>query len=329
MSLRTVFAMLEDAVPAASRSGAGGTGLFFVLNSGFLRPFHVLVYSLARNGSLLDLPVVVISEDAKLADDPVVAAVADRFVLAGAQEIAQFAGISDRKVEEGLRLGWIAKYTFLKWLVFADHGFRRHVYLDADMLCLNPCDGLAELADADLYAAPVFDKKLTRDPQGWMRPLGERERRVAHFLESGNRTSLNSGVMVANHRLLDGTFRRRLIALAESEPVPVEQLVIRRLLRDGADYTFGPLPPLFNFNHGFLAAMGVPRQLRLLGAMKLLHFVGGGLKPWSVRGPAAEESAWISDTLWRRTADEACQALTLFAEARDRLDRAEPTVERP
>lgn len=316
MSLRSIATLLDGGAGAGKPGGNGRTGLFFVLNRPFLLPFRVLIYSLVKNRSLLDLPVVVISEERAVAEDPVVASLADRFVFAGPEAVAQFSKISREKVEEHLRLPWIAKYTFLKWLIFDDYGFERHVYLDADLLCLNPCDDLAGLAEADLYAGPIFDKRLVWSRLGFPLPVAAREGRMRDFLAREAWRKLNSGVLVLNGKAVDKAFRERLIALAEQDEVPVEQLAVRRLLTADPAYSRTLFSPLYNFNQGFLTYLTAQTQLRLLGQIKLLHFIGSDNKPWDSDFLAGSpREATISEALWNAYAQEARYSHPLFESA--------------
>ncbi|WP_374275767.1 glycosyltransferase [Brevundimonas sp.] len=329
MSLRRLALAIHGAV-STSGPPEPRTALIFVLNSAFLRPFHVLVYSLARVRTLTKYPIIVISEDAAVFRDPLVRAVTDHSVLAGPEQIAEFANISPERVREDLRKGWIAKYTFLKWLVFQDYGFDRHIYIDADIVALNDCEHLAALSEHDLYGAPVFKRDLIIDETGARRPVVEREQRMSAFLADGNERSLNSGVMVINRRAMEPEFRAGLIATAESKSYTVEQAVVRDFIRRSDRYSMGVLSSYDNFNHGFLASLSAPTQLKHLDRVRLLHYVGADKKPWNAAymdDPTRIER--LTDSLWRILERESRTASPLTRRAAQRLDRLEKRAASP
>ena len=309
MSLRTLATRVDGSASSHAPSGvAGRAALVFVFNREFLWPFKVLAFSLIKAGSLLDLPVIVISEDRSLEDEPLIEEIADRFVVADDRLLGQFANISGERVVEQLRLDWIAKYTLLKWLVFDDYGYDRHVYMDADVLCLNAPDELATLGDADLYLSPRFEPTLIRVPGVAPLPRPEREANVLAFASQDSFENINTGVFVANRAVLGPGFRGELIATAERLKIRTEQSVIQRVLADEPSYSRRWLAPQFNFHHGHLGALTVRTQIDLLATIKLLHFIGSEAKPWD-----GERAKPLISAVWRGFAKEAAERDPIFA----------------
>jgi hypothetical protein len=309
LSLRALAHRLYGREQPVHRSKAAeGAALVFVLNRDFVWPFRVLLFSLVKSRSVLDAPIVLISEDETLQSDPLVEAVVDRFVPARGDLLVPFADISPERVPEHQRLGWIAKYALLKWLVFDDYGFERHVFMDADTLCLNPVDALLELNSADLHLTPQFDPRLLRGPDGAKLPRAEQEANVLEFVRRTEFANLNSGVFVANHAVLTPDFRAELIGMARRLQIKTEQSVLQRVLRDSPQHTRSWLSPRFNFHHGHLSPLSVRTQIAELDRSYLLHFIGSHAKPWD--GGTAKP---FTRAVWLQYAREAAEADPVFA----------------
>ena len=285
------------------------TGLFFVLNRKFLPGLKVLIYSLIVNETFLDLPIYIVSEERELIDDPFIQAIADHTLLATSEHIKQFSGISSDKVVEDLRLDWIAKYTYMKWLIFDNFGLDQQIFIDSDIICLKPANEMLDMTQADMMAGPVFEPTLTETASG---------RRYSSKTLYGNmrafaRTAIppgermNSGVMVINKNLLNSQTRADLIAFAEQGKFPVEQRALREWLSSRDDRSMQMFSPKYNFNAGYFLKMSAMGQIRLLGEITFLHFSGRGRNPWE-RG----EPKNIADDLWWHLATEAGKLDPLF-----------------
>lgn len=308
MSLRALLDVSEARVEPTTR--ADSAALAFVLNRSFLPGLRTLAYSMVLNRTLLDLPILVISEDSEIALDPLIATISDRVVIVEPDDLDQFSQISNERVVEHLRLDWIPKYTFLKWMLFGDHGFRKIIFLDADMVCLQNIDDLLEMNEADLYAGPIFNRALYRDPTGRDLALTESSRNIEAFVANPPAVSagLNTGLMVINSGALSTRFRGALVDLAERKAYTVEQAVVNSLLRSGAEWSGGALSSLYNFNSGYLRYLDGITQVRMLARIKVLHFVGSR-KPWHASGGRSLDSH-----LWHVLARQAAAASPLLAE---------------
>jgi lipopolysaccharide biosynthesis glycosyltransferase len=287
------------------------SALAFVLDSSFVVGLKTLAFSMIKQDTLVDLPVIVLSNDAAVTDDPFVHALADHVVRISPHDVSRFDGISAELVREQLRLDWIPKYTFLKWLIFDDWGVDQLIWIDADVLCTGKVDHLTELRDQELYAAEVFQKSMhsTDDGEGDLLPIEQRESNILRHanVEVPPGPTLNSGVMVINRPLLDRAFQHELIATATAQPFENEQQVVRTVLERRG--TRGWLSPLDNFHHNYVKQISAPAQEDLLARVRLLHYVGRINKPW-LRG----RRHLATSRLWWAAHDEAVASSDLFRE---------------
>jgi lipopolysaccharide biosynthesis glycosyltransferase len=286
MSIRALY---EDvSVPSTTSKAA----LAFVLNAAFLPGLFALLKSMYQHRTLIDLPVLIITEQPEMLNDPGIKKVCDRTRVISADEIGAFSHISSRKVIERLKLDWIPKYTYLKWLMFDDYGFEQLIFIDADIVCLNPIDELLDLKIADLYGCPMFTNNLIdigNDPE-------VTSENVIRFAKNPQPASkrLNTGVLVVNKRLLSSDFREELIEFTAKGEYSVEQAALRTFLRESGR-AFQIISPLYNFRHSFLAHVMAKDRFSLLSQIKLFHFAGGRVKPWDKPHPKTfEDHSWAA-----------------------------------
>ena len=299
--------------PGGTTAASHRSALVFVLNRRFLPGLKVLAYTLIEQGTLLDLPVLVLSDDHDLADDPFVRAFADRFIAITPADIAQFADIPAGGIHASVALDGIPAYTFLKWLVFDDFGFDQLIWIDADIMCLAPVDHLVELTTAPLHGGTVAEPGLLIDPETKVAlPPDVIDRNVLaySYAEQRDRFSLNSGVMVINRPLLNKAFRDELIAHAKSDSFVNEQTVIRRVLYRRGKESLGWLRPWDNYKHGLIARASPKVRERLLADVRLMHFVGAGSNPWERPGDRR-----VPYVMWWAAYQRAKDASPLFREA--------------
>jgi lipopolysaccharide biosynthesis glycosyltransferase len=295
MSLRTLF---ESTAVALNESSIQNSALVFVLNSEFVPGLRVLLYSMYANKTLLDLPILIITEQEEVLSDSVISQVADHKRLISAGEISSFSSIPSRKVPSQLRLAWIPKYTFLKWMMFDEYGYERLLFIDADIVCMKPIDSLLTMEDADLYGCPMFTREMIA-PHLDADTISQNILSFA-MCERPKSKRLNTGVLVIGRKLLSPSFRADLIKFAEAQEFANEQSALRNFLRRSRRGDLRMISPLYNFKTSFLEAVCSQRKFELIEKIRLLHFAGEQVRPWQKSAPET-----LADYVWFCYAKEA------------------------
>lgn len=307
--------------------------LCFVINKKFLTPFKVLAYSMVATGTFTNFPIILISDDAEVFEDEFVKRVADVQRLVTADDKGKFQKIMAEKVKDVYRLEWIAKYTFLKWLMYDRFDFRTLVYIDSDMVFVSKGTGLLEKqAKADLICCPMFPLQDTLDREMSdtrlndvavpypLEPSG-RYRFLYSFLnrkQSLKTARVNSGIQVINERLLQPSFRDALLDIAAAKPHPNEQSVITTFFKKNPDYTLEFASPAYNFKTQFIDRMPLVQGLDMMKHVVNLHYIGGR-KPW-MKEPTLQSG--LTQTIWWKYASEVSKKRSLFALNRGDLEVA-------
>ena len=289
----------------------GKRALAFVFDASFLRAFKVLAYTLVATRSCLDLPVFVFTQDRKVYDDPVVAAVADRRIFITEKDISQFENISREKVRREKQLSWIPKYTFLKWLVFDDHDVDDLLFIDADIVTLSPCDEIFDdAAGTDMAIAPRFLPSLYSADGARLPPeeVADRYRALLSADFPADHININSGVMVLSGRCLSASFRQQLLKTTEAHALVNEQSYITAMLQNETDLSWRMISSKYNFNAGMLDRVRLHEQIKLLSEIVFLHYPGK-IKPWS--RPVRNASS-LAHMVWRRCETEALEQSELL-----------------
>lgn len=310
----------------APASQAPSAALVFVFDSGFSTPFKVLLYSMAKLGTCTTLPIIVITQDEAVAQDPVVKAAADQILMLGAAEIEQFKVISGRRVPDRYKLDWIAKYTFLKWSIFDDFGFDQLLFIDADIVCLNPVEELLSSdLPGDMLGCPRFMDGVVKDESGNRlsdETILRNLRRMIRGKFDASHTRLNSGVMLLRKRLLNKAFREELLQFAATRDYVNEQSYLTAFFADRPDYSLSFVSSRYNFGAGALADLPMVLELQILKDIVFLHFPGPR-KPW--RMETTLDTSRFSHIIWRRMYNEALTGTGLFG-ARKSAGAARSTV---
>lgn len=304
MTIRSVANIYRmGSVPIeANRTSSRRSGIAFVLNKDFIPGLKVLIYSMIKSSTLLDLPVVILSEDDAVLRDEFIIGLADVRRHVTDVDISEFAEISSGQVAPQAKLDWIPKYSYLKWLIYDNYGFDQLIWLDVDTICVAPLDGLLEFNDADLYAAPVFQKSLRESARNEPLPLSESSAKIVEWVKNGylDAPSLNSGVMVLNKPVLSESFRNGLVSWNLTHEVPTEQRAVYNFLEVSNKYRRGYLSPLYNFHHSYYRYMDDKDKQWLWKNVKLLHFIGSAANPWRV----TKDNATSTQKMWWDLADE-------------------------
>jgi hypothetical protein len=202
-------------------------GICFAFDTGYLLPFKVMIYSMARAGTLLDLPITIYSDDPAVFEDPVVKAAVDRPRLIEGSRRDILYGLARDTVERPARAGW-NKGTFLKWAVFEPTDLQAMLFLDVDMLCLGPLEEFLTIEGGDLLGSPQFQPTLLKGPAG-PRPMGAVLANLDKMLSGAFKATtigtvnLNSGVMLVRKPLLSEEFFSEIKQYAEKEKKINEQ----------------------------------------------------------------------------------------------------------
>lgn len=304
MTLRALSDYLK--IPTSDTPHAkSNDALVFVFNSDFTKGAHVLWYSMIVQKTLLDNPILVLSNEEEVLNDPLVKLASDKSILVTDTDIEKFSKISSSKVEAKLRLEWIPKYTFLKWMMYQDYGYDKHIFIDADMLCLQPLDELTALDEGDFVAAPVFDlENISRN--------GSFEKNLMSFVEDQRpkTTRVNTGLTVVNKKCMTSSFFEELLRFASDHAFPNEQKAVREFVLSKPDLQLSTISPSYNFHYNYICRAVPTAQLDLISKVKILHYVGGKAKPW-------QHDRWdsIPHALWHSFAMRLAEHLTATTES--------------
>ncbi|WP_313443930.1 glycosyltransferase [Brevundimonas sp.] len=273
------------------------TALIFVLNRKYVRPLKVLLFSLAENASLQDCPIIVVTDDERVAKDPFIRRVAERIELMDQEGLSVFSSIRGEKIAEKSRVAFAPKYTFLKFMTFLERGFKRHIFIDADMLCMSALD--------EALLTQPYDVKAMKEVPSSKFPIREESRakfdreeairlvfRADKPQENAPGTGINSGFMVLQDRAISNSVFELAIEVASSDAYAAEQPATSEVIRRIDGGRFLEMPIWYNARRRVFECLGPAFFLEHQESIKLLHFTPG--KPW-VLGSRDED---FLDRLW-------------------------------
>lgn len=274
------------------------TALAFAFDAGYRLPFKVMLASLAKAGTLTDLPIFVYSTDRTLLDDPFVRAATDRFFLVTGGFADELERLAVERVRRPERADW-NRGTFLKWAVFQPAGVDQVLFLDADMIALGAIEPLLVRApDAHVVGGPQFSRSLAREETGPVPAAILAERLEGLVTGTAPMPSrLNSGVMLLRRPVLDDDFRRALVDHASRILCVNEQSHLTAFFarRPG---TLALIETAWNFHESYLKRLPQPAADGILAHVRILHYPGAQ-KPWlDLDRPARRGSM----ALWREAA---------------------------
>jgi lipopolysaccharide biosynthesis glycosyltransferase len=302
MSLASLCATLSYAPPRREDSPTENVGLFFAFDSGYLTPFRVMLYSMARAGTFFDVPVFVATDDPAVAQDAFVQAVADRIILLDESEMSVLIGLSRTALKRQEKAQW-HRGTFLKWSVFDDYPVDRMLFLDVDMLCLRPFqDVLQYTGEEHLIGCPQFHQTLSKvEPEGYPAP---QKLKVVRQLMKGQifrqHQRLNSGVMLIGKKYLSRSFRNELIEFCADKSAANEQSLLTQYFRD-AQGSLRLVSSRYNFHESVLGRLDPVDAFSVLRDIAILHYPGSP-KPWKIK--ASMENR-LTTLLWYKYRDSA------------------------
>ena len=283
--------------------------VFFLFDSRFVEAFRVLAHSIrdAIEATLFD--IVILTNDETLVENATVRSIADRVIFFTDEEIATIAAIKRDAVASHRQHSQLGKYTFLKLLCFNDFGYKHHIFLDTDMICLNADFRFEDLIAEgfDFSAVPCFGSKRLGMPMDALKaelPETVRQNAKADFTRFVNDTfdsitSYNSGVYFAGPRLLHRETALKMIDLATVEAFQHEQTISKTVLAATKGLRWKSMSPYYNTSIRPIYAMGEKLSKPLLDEISILHF-NTNIKPWM---KPRREADWV-EQLWWRAYDE-------------------------
>lgn len=287
-----------DAPTQTSNHGNGA--IVFILERQFLPGLKTLFHSAREAFAQADEQIVILSDDPLLLEDPFVQRVSDRTILITNEDKQRVSVIRKDNILKVHRRADIGAYVFLKLHAFRNFGFDYHIFLDADLLCLDPSFRFTALPhDCDFSAAPTVGPQAL-GIGGWKPNLSEPERDTCFAaIEAiacrnyGVNRIFNSGVVRIGRRLLGDETVHGLIELASREAFRTDQPLIHRYV-ESRGISFRSMPIWFNFPMLPCLAVGPDRFSKLRDRIGILHY-NRMPKPWLV---AKESRDWIDELWW-------------------------------
>ncbi len=299
-----LWSMGTGARAVENRDETGRGAVIFLLDSAYLAAFQTFAHSI-RKAILADThDIVVISNDPSVFEDAVVRNLAHRRILLSDSEIDSMKRIDASKVDPGLRHESFGKYTFLKFFAFKDLGYSHHIFLDVDMICLDPDFSFNDLVlPYDFAAAPTMGSKFLqigdgKSGKGAPEAVLQRIRQMFRR-RPGVERSFNSGVFLARRSILSDQSVADLQTIGETNASRLEQQITQRFIATRPGLRFGSLPVSYNFAYAAALAIGKAGFDTLRPKLVFLHF-NSKLKPWH---PGASDD-WLNG-LWHAAHAEA------------------------
>jgi lipopolysaccharide biosynthesis glycosyltransferase len=268
--------------------------LVFLLDRLYLKGLFVLMASLRRTAGLAAIPVVVLSDDRSVIEEPEIRRLAAHRMLIGGDFLARYKDLPRGAIPGHMQREHVPKYTWLKFAIFQDFGYRHNLYLDSDMAAFGDLEGFfsrLEGQDFDYAAAPNISRRIweqVEDGAIFLRRLKAFEATLAPWSISrfGQRPiSFNSGVSLIGRRLMGAAVIDRLFAQATRGGTQYEQRLTYFVLRE-LDAQFCELPLWANVTrpiHDLALRFGFEDVAR---QTLLHHYIFG--KPWNIRREAAQ-----------------------------------------
>lgn len=284
-----------ESLRTGGRRAGPETALIYVLDANFLRPLKVLQYSLHVHGSFSACPIVVITNDPVVRDDRFIQSIAHAIEFVDKDELNKFSVIRGDRISANLSTSFAPKYTFLKLAIFKPRGFERHVFIDADMLCLNPIDEATVCAPQEVkavreFGAGVFpmgaEPRTESHPQAAYEYIDEYQQSVITRIEG-----INSGFVCLEGRAISSDIMQAAIEIGSKKSFPNEQSLTTQIVRV-RDFSYMRLPIWFNARRRMFASLGDEFFSSVRDKIMFLHYTPG--KAWTM--PRAGLRSW--DRVW-------------------------------
>lgn len=262
------------------------TALVFVLNRKYLRPLKVLLYSLYEHQALQGCDIVVSTDDERVAKDPFIRRIANSVEFHDEDALRVFSTIRGDKLRPQSRVSFAPKYTFLKFIGFKPRGYRRHIVMDADMLCMNPIDestlalpyASKAMFEVKGYRFPIRDEDTSRrfGHNQAIDYLEERSNALAITPSPNLPDKINSGFLVLQDDAISEDVFDGAIRLATEHAFGQEQAATTQVLASIG--SFMRLPMWYNTRRRIFESMGSELFEQCRDRIYLFHHTPG--KPW-------------------------------------------------
>lgn len=270
--------------------------MIFLLDSAYLPGLRTLAYSLRNALAEKTHDVLVLTNDPRVAEDALVKHIAHDVHVLSDEDIAKIKTVDADAVTPEHRHAEFGKYTFLKFLAFKDFGYDHHIFLDVDMVCLDPTFRFSDLvADCDFSAAPTMGLRFFADTPTQADAIEKIEYVIATRFSP--RRPINSGTFFVGRSLLSDASVGRLIRIGHESAFPLEQQITQQFVQRTPGIRFHSLSVQYNFVER--AARRIGREAFHAFAPVFLHY-NQNAKPWQEASPRD----WVTD-FWHSEADAA------------------------
>lgn len=273
------------------------TAIVYVLNSDFLRCTKVLHYSMIANSGISGCDVIVITDDPLVAEDKVINRIASGIELLSSDDLKLFSGIKGDRIDPNLKTEFAPKYTFLKLFIFKKRKYKRHIFIDGDMLCLGTFDvdllgGSFDTKAASEIGASIFPvrKELATTKEDARKAADQYVSEYALPLAC-DIPGINSGFVVLQGPALSDDHLARALELSAANSYPNEQSLTTDTIRSSG-LSFLRLPLWYNARRRMFASQGQDFFDRHRQEIVLMHYTPG--KPWKMT--ESELRPW--DRVW-------------------------------
>jgi lipopolysaccharide biosynthesis glycosyltransferase len=284
--------------------------VIFLFDRKYIEPFKVFTHSLrhALDDSQEDL--VVLTDDDEVERDAFVSAIGAKVLRLTSGDIERLRTINSRRIRGAYRTEKVSAYFLLKFYLFKELGYDYHIFLDADMLCLDPHFAFGDLdLGADFCCARTLGQTalgLVKGEEFVSRPDNVRraalEATLRHLGRPAKRENqINSGVMFMAGKMLGDHVVSELIQMATADAFRLDQDVIHEYILRHPDISFASLSVAHNFpTLPAYVAGPVSFAADLEPRVSILHF-NRQPKPWlSARG-----TDYLVDKWWKAADDAA------------------------
>lgn len=291
--------------PLTEEVSGENISIAFAVDYNYLPILKVALRSLAMYDNFPDSPIIIYTDDARVAEDPIVKLAADRVQLLEGDRKEILYRLARDSVKRPERAEW-NKGTFLKWMCFEKQATEKVLFLDVDMIFLRKFDvKLMRLTDRDFCCCPQFSRDLLGSEADGQ-TAEEKQLETFQTLINGKYfgrlvSSVNSGMMVLQGEVLTNNFFEQIVEDSLKHVAVNEQSHFTRYFRERGNKR-RMLPYSFNFQEGYFRKMSWVAQRRLLNQIDVLHYAGPR-KPWQylpISIPAPSSTIWH----WHRTAAE-------------------------